>query len=1022
MSVILEGRAEKAARFCLAVILAFSMLGAWPSSRAYAEEPAAELLLDAQAAAAERAAEPQELGYIPDEIVVVYEPDATAADQEAVADVVGAEAEPEVAEFETGDVAFVDIDDDATVDAAVEAALADDAVKYAFPNYVATLFDEVESVEAFGAAGGDSFADTFAMAPADELVNYEWYLDAVGASGAWATLAASGASGGPVTVAVLDTGAATEHPDLANVVDWARSGEVVWDSAGTSASMKPLRGDGYENGGATLPVYPDGYSTHGTHVAGIIAAEAGNGGTMGVASGGTTALKNQLVKVVAVDVFSDRNSKGAQTASSKNLYFGLDYARDIGASVVNMSLGFYVDGASSAVAAMSEKMDELAAKNNMVIVCAAGNDNVSTPCYPAACDSTLGVVSVSRRGNVTSGSTTFNSPAWETDGITRSSFSNYGDWCDISAPGEAIISSAVFTDTVDGGYQPRNDWGVLSGTSMAAPVVAASAALVRCANPQLKAAEVSQLLCATASDLNTSGKDAQSGYGMVNAEAAVKAAPSKKSMADVEVSVPSLTYNGAVQTVVPTVKFQGTTLKSGTDYKATVSPATIKNAGTYTVTIEGMGDYVGTAQTTFAVNPASLSSAQIQAIGDVYYTGAALKPSVKVVWQGKTLTSGTDYTVAYANNTAVGTGKVTVTGRGNFTGSLNTTFSILGGPKETWKSVGGSMFYYDSYGNAVTYEQVIEGKRYYFNSKHQMQVGWLTWMSDGRKSYFKLGSDGKAPAVAGWQGIGGKWYYFDQADGRALRGMHNIDGNWFYFNSASEMVEGWVTWSDGTKSYFASGSGRAKLGWQQIGGKWYYFDPSTGKTLRYEQVINGNRFYFNSKSEMQEGWLTWLVDGSKSYFSYGSGRAKVGWQKVGGKWYYFNPTTGRSVRYSQKISGNWFYFNSQYQMHEGWLTWMADGSKSYFAYGSGRAKLGWQQIGGKWYYFNPATGKSLRYSQKIGGNLFYFNAQSQMVTGWVTWSDGSRSYFDPKTGRAATGYRAIAGKMYYFNPLTCRTK
>ncbi len=190
----------------------------------------------------------------------------------------------------------------------------------------------------------------------------------------------------------------------------------------------------------------------------------------------------------------------------------------------------------------------------------------------------------------------------------------------------------------------------------------------------------------------------------------------------------------------------------------------------------------------------------------------------------------------------------------------------------------------------------------------------------------------------------------------------------------------------------------------------------------YEQVINGNRFYFNSKSEMHEGWLTWMADGAKSYFAYGSGRAKLGWQGIGGKWYYFDPATSRSVRYSQKINGNWFYFNSQYQMHEGWLTWMADGSKSYFAYGSGRAKLGWQQIGGKWYYFDPATGRSLRYEQKIGGNLFYFNSRSEMVTGWLTWrSDGTRSYFDPKSGRAASGWKAIDGKLYYFNPLTFKT-
>ena len=224
----------------------------------------------------------------------------------------------------------------------------------------------------------------------------------------------------------------------------------------------------------------------------------------------------------------------------------------------------------------------------------------------------------------------------------------------------------------------------------------------------------------------------------------------------------------------------------------------------------------------------------------------------------------------------------------------------LVGPANTWAWVDGRAYYYGSDGNAVIWTQRIDGKIYYFNGQHQMHTGWLTWNADSRKSYFNLGSDGKAPALTGWQQIGGKWYYFDPATGKSLRWGQKVKGSdgkeyFFYFDGASVMQEGWVTWNaDGAKSYFSHGSGRAKTGWQQIDGKWYYFDPATGKSLRWRQYINGNFFYFNEASVMQTGWITWKADGKKSYFQPGSGRALVSSHKIDGKWYYFDPLTGKT--------------------------------------------------------------------------------------------------------------------------------
>lgn len=221
----------------------------------------------------------------------------------------------------------------------------------------------------------------------------------------------------------------------------SRSGEVVWvDMQAGKVSFKPLRGDGYLNGTNEMPFY----STHGTHVVGIIGARPGNGGVLGVASGGSTALANKIVSIAAIDIFSciGENNDGTKFSSATvlDILYGLAKARDMGCSVVNMSLGFYTDD-ETCIAALNEKTSELD-EQGVVQVCAAGNDHTAAKSYPAACDATPSVISLSKRGAIPSNSSTYSMKTWESaDGYMRSWFSNYGDWCDIAAPGENIFST-----------------------------------------------------------------------------------------------------------------------------------------------------------------------------------------------------------------------------------------------------------------------------------------------------------------------------------------------------------------------------------------------------------------------------------------------------------------------------------------------------------------------------------------------------------------------------------------------------
>lgn len=487
------------------------------------EEEAAE-------AADERATDPAELGYIPGEIVVVYEDGVTPTEKaDALETVEGAETD-KTAEFATGDVAKVEISDDLTVETAAEAIAEDPSVKYAVPNYIAKLLDEPavnKGYEMAEAEGANASIASQTSGRLDDLQPSQWYLDYVKALQAWSLLANSTAKPAKTKVAVIDTGASLTHGDLQNIVNKQTSIEVIYSGdpeKNSQRSSLPLRGDGYTNGGSSV----DEFSSHGTHVSGIIAAEAGNGGLAGVASGGMTKVANDLVDLSVIDAFSLRvaNSKGGYdpNATLYDIVYALAHARDIGAKVVNMSLGF-PSSAENLTATMEQITTELVEKQDMVIVAAAGNDGKQERMLPAACSNVIGVISVSDEAHLPTGSTTFKSASWKTGSTTRSWFSNYGDWCDISAPGEYVISSYLISGATNG-------YAYMDGTSMASPIVAAAAAMVRSAAPGLSAKEVKEVLCSTADDLNTPGKDVQTGHGLVNVEAAVAKALASTSNAE----------------------------------------------------------------------------------------------------------------------------------------------------------------------------------------------------------------------------------------------------------------------------------------------------------------------------------------------------------------------------------------------------------------------------------------------------------------------------------------------------------
>lgn len=134
-------------------------------------------------------------------------------------------------------------------------------------------------------------------------------------------------------------------------------------------------------------------------------------------------------------------------------------------------------------------------------------------------------------------------------------------------------------------------------------------------------------------------------------------------------------YTGKEWKPEVTVSFNSATLTAGNDY--TVSYENNINAGTAKIIITGIGDhFTGLTEKTFTINSAEISGCTFAPIADVTYNTRAHTPEVTVAISGRTLEADKDYTVSYASNVNAGTATVTVTGKGNFTGSANTTFTI----------------------------------------------------------------------------------------------------------------------------------------------------------------------------------------------------------------------------------------------------------------------------------------------------------------------------------------------------------
>lgn len=294
----------------------------------------------------------------------------------------------------------------------IEALSRNPAVEYAEPDEPVTAatadpyFDRQYALQNTGQSFTNTKGDIFV---AGGKVDAD--VDAVEA---WTVTTGSG-----IKVAVLDSGVASDNPDIAPKV----AARANYSSSATKT------GD---------PIAQDYYG-HGTHVAGIVAAAHNTAGVAGVCPGCT---------VLAGKVLSDSG-----VGSSSGLANGIDWAVSNGAKVINMSLG--VRASRTLETAVNNAWNA-----GVVLVAAAGNGGNQTKIYPGAYPNVIAVAA------------TDNSDV-------KASFSTYGaSWVDVAAPGVNVYSTFPNHPFALAGPNNRSQgYDVGNGTSMSAPIVAATAAL-----------------------------------------------------------------------------------------------------------------------------------------------------------------------------------------------------------------------------------------------------------------------------------------------------------------------------------------------------------------------------------------------------------------------------------------------------------------------------------------------------------------------------------------------------------------
>ncbi|MCR5582271.1 MAG: S8 family serine peptidase [Eggerthellaceae bacterium] len=625
-----------------------SAFGVLADSFASADESSLGSVLSVQVAedVAGVSAEAEGDAYVAGEVLVQFKNDIAEDDAEAVADAAASVQDVDIAsgdvvlgsiegdtltcDYVSGAVVVLPVADGMTVAQAIAELESDPRVLSAQPNWIFELPDDEEAAYSGGesaaellglTAQSDAAAQLEAQATQanDARLSYQWALDAVNLPEAWDVARCDNSNDSVadanVSVAILDSGIATDHEDLEdNIIKRYDASADVENQAVESSD-----------------------DSHGTHVAGIVSAVANN--ATGIAGASYNA------NLVPIRIFDDKMETTTEVVVRAFNYV-VEHRDDFNIRVINFSVG----GAGSSDYDWSNDLicQEITAARNagILTVCAAGNQGSglkSVPCaeYPGDYDDCLSVINVANASIkaddpyvVASNTDEPNYPRakstnYNEAGVTADSVNQTKDIC---APGTKIYSTIADDD---------DPYGYLSGTSQASPLVAGIAALLFAEVPSLTPDDVQELLQSTAQDLGASGWDCEYAYGMVDAYAALAELDARVDYMDASLSYSSITYSGeAREPEVTVTSLDGETLQEDVDY--TVLYADNVHAGTATVVVAGMGSYSGSQTLEFTIEKAEQPFTVSLASTQLYYGDAASPLEVRGV--------ASDATLAYASS------------------------------------------------------------------------------------------------------------------------------------------------------------------------------------------------------------------------------------------------------------------------------------------------------------------------------------------------------------------------------------
>ena len=599
----------------------------------------------------------------------------------------------------------------------------------------------------------------------------------------------------PVTVAVVDSGVEDTHPDLAGRVDTERS---------VKCSV---------NGVATQDFY--GWRDefyHGTHVAGIIAANHNDIGIDGIAPQAT---------IVAIQATNDNRLIYPEYVTCAFMW-----AADHGVDIVNNSYSMDpwvywspTDPEQAAGLEAATRSIKYAQGKGLAVIAAAGNEGVSidnptidngsptdaaTPTkgrtveggirVPSMIDGVAQVSALAQAYNVAPGLS-----------LARADFSNYGTTIDFAAPGDQIYSTAPLLFYLSG-------YAVADGTSMATPHVSGVAALIKSVHPEYTGAQVIDLMKKQAArnygELNApwDGKEYR-GSGFLDALDAVLKDQPQPVIGPIEYSTEGTAWT----------PLDGQELSGSVSVRVTVggpvTSARVLVGGGEVAAATGAGELTGDVVTLRAdgVDVSALSGQQA-----VRVEASGRNPDPRA---DDDVTTSALFTVAPA--------------------SEDTHEAVAG----QWISDALGWWWRNADGTyPASTSMRIGGELYRFDARGYMVTGWAS--ENGHWFYYGV----SGAQASGWVSVGGTWYYLDPATGAMVTGWLELDGVWFCLDGSGAMVTGWL--KEGSSWYYLQLSGAMATGWVRDASSWYYLDE-TGVMVTGERTIDGVVYFFDPSGRLR---------------------------------------------------------------------------------------------------------------------------------------------------------------------------